>query len=123
MLDPLTTQVSPHDQKAGLYALDSKPMTVDEAIDRMHFNQHSLQSRLQYTSYHAVKSVVVGKVTSEGDRKAESEIQELGSRIRRPSHESMTCLPRWRPGPRTSQSFRNRKIGISGENVLLSPWT
>lgn len=67
MLDFFIIQVLFYDQKVGLYVLDSKFMIVDEVIDRMYFNQYFLQSRFQYISYYVVKSVVVGKVISEGD--------------------------------------------------------
>ena len=33
------------DKDAGLYALDGQPKTVEEAVDRMQFFQHSRQGR------------------------------------------------------------------------------
>lgn len=62
-----------------MYALDGKPKTVDEAIDRIQFYQHFRQSR-PHALLTRKKEVVVGNSKSERSRKAESEIRELKSR-------------------------------------------
>lgn len=111
------------DREAGLYALDGQPKTVDEAVDRMQFYQHSRRSRPPCASYHAMRSLVVGEESSKRDEKAESQIQELKSRVQHLEKTlkevidsvrlgiQTTCLPRWQPGPKSSRCFGCGKTG------------
>lgn len=80
-------------RQAGFYALNGQPKTVEEAVDRMQYFQHSKEIRPLRPSYNAVRSVVVGEVKRGGDGRAESEIRELrSSSWRRLSGKSLTQL-------------------------------
>ena len=71
------------DKDAGMYALDGQPKTVEEAVDRMQFYQHSRQFRSPLPKHEVVRTVTLeedqAKCVEEG--KSNRELLELQNRV------------------------------------------
>ena len=117
------------DREAGLYALDGQPKTVEEAVDRMQYFQHSRQSRPPKPKREAVRAMAdKDKVAedSQKDGEGENEIKELKSRLQQlenalressiaqadPMSPSPPPPPQGGPvAPRASQCFKCGETG------------
>lgn len=67
-----------------MYTLDGQPKTVEEAVDRMQYFQHSCQSRPPKPKREAVRAMADKykvSIDSQKDGEGESEITEFKSRM------------------------------------------
>ena len=70
------------DKDAEMYALEGQPKTVEEAVDRMQFFQHSRQGRLPKPKREVRAVAPEEKPQGTGDGRPSREIRELQSRIK-----------------------------------------
>ena len=71
------------DKDAGMYAIDTQPKTVEEAVDCMQFYQNSRRRRPQLPGHEVVRTVVLEEDHSKSveERKSTRKLQELQNRV------------------------------------------